>query len=173
MADNVARKKGIRAGHKGSATKIICKIEDTLGTTPIDKARLSTLHRNLSDKLDAIKALDAEINELIEDETALADEIEQANNYKEGIYEALLKIGQETKSPNPLTASLATVEGVVPASTSSGRVRLPKLQLCSFSGDITKWTGFWESFESAVHTNAELSDTEKFNYLNCLLEHSA
>lgn len=86
----MARKKRIRAGHKGSATKIICK--SALGTTPIDKARLSTLHRNLSDKLDAIKALDAEIIELIEDETALVDEIEQTDNYKEGIYEALLKI---------------------------------------------------------------------------------
>ena len=62
---------------------------------------------------------------------------------------------------------------MAPASTSSGRVRLPKLQLRSFSGDITKWTGFWESFESAVHTNTELSDTEKFNYLNSLLERSA
>ena len=169
----MARKKGIRAGHKGSAIKIIHKIEDALGTTPIDKARLSTPHWNLSDKLDTIKALNAETIELIEDETALADEIEQADNYKEGIYEALLKIDQETKSPNPPAASLATVGGMAPASTSSGRVRLPKLQLRSFSGDITKWTGFWESFESAIHTNAELPDTEKFNYLNSLLEHSA
>ena len=60
----MARKKGIRAGHKGSATKIIRKIEDALGATPIDKARLSTLHRNLSDKLDTIKSLDAETIEL-------------------------------------------------------------------------------------------------------------
>ena len=55
----------------------------------------------------------------------------------------------------------------------SSRVRLPKLQLRSFGGDLTKWTSFWESFESAVHDNVELSDIEKFNYLTSLLERSA
>ena len=43
----------------------------------------------------------------------------------------------------------------------------------SFGCDLTKWTSFWESFESAVHSNGELSDIEKFNYLNSLLESSA
>ena len=38
---------------------------------------------------------------------------------------------------------------------------------------MTKWTAFWESFESAIHSNTELSDVEKFNYLNSLLERSA
>ena len=55
----------------------------------------------------------------------------------------------------------------------SSHVQLPKLQLRSFSGDLTKWTNFWESFESPVHNNENLSDIEKFNYLTFLLEHSA
>ena len=38
---------------------------------------------------------------------------------------------------------------------------------------MTKWTSFWDSFESAVHNNRELSDIEKFNYLSTLLERSA
>ena len=36
-----------------------------------------------------------------------------------------------------------------------------------------KWTTFWESFESAIYNNSELSDVEKFNYLNSLLERPA
>ena len=47
------------------------------------------------------------------------------------------------------------------------------LQLRSFGGDLTKWTSFWESFESAVHSTDNLSDIEKFNYLTFLLERSA
>ena len=31
------------------------------------------------------------------------------------------------------------------------------------------WTSFWESYESAVHSSRELSDIDKFNYLNSLL----
>ena len=35
------------------------------------------------------------------------------------------------------------------------------------------WTTFWESFESAVHKNLSLSNINKFNYLNSLLDQSA
>jgi len=44
-------------------------------------------------------------------------------------------------------------------------VKLPKLELLSFNGDKTKWYEFWGSFESSVHTNSQLSDVDKFNYL--------
>ena len=52
-------------------------------------------------------------------------------------------------------------------------VKLPKLTLRSFNGDITKWTSFWDSYESAIHNNGNLSDIDKFNYLNSLLEPTA
>ena len=57
--------------------------------------------------------------------------------------------------------------------TLSSRVNLPRLQLRPFGGELTKWTSFWDSFKSAVHSNGELSDVEKFNYLTSLLKHSA
>ena len=56
---------------------------------------------------------------------------------------------------------------------SHARVKLPKLQLCPFSGDLMQWTSFWDAFQTAIHNNAQLSEIEKFNYLNSLLEHTA
>ena len=50
------------------------------------------------------------------------------------------------------------------------RSKLPKLVLPKFKGDITSYRTFWDSFESAVHKNPELSNIDKFNYLNSLLE---
>ena len=52
-------------------------------------------------------------------------------------------------------------------------VELPKLSLKKFSGDVTTWTTFWDTFESAIHKNPNLSDIDKFNYLNSLLENAA
>ena len=52
-------------------------------------------------------------------------------------------------------------------------VRLPKLSIKKFNGDLVKWTTFWDTFESAVHTNSSLSSIDKFNYLNSLLESEA
>ena len=51
--------------------------------------------------------------------------------------------------------------------------RLLMLQLRPFGGELNKWTGFWDSFESTVHNNRDLSDTEKFNYFSSILERSA
>ena len=74
MADALTRKKGQRAGHKGSATKIIGRIDDTMN--------------DFQWKLEVIKILDAKVLKLIK-EAALADEIERADSYKEGIYQVL------------------------------------------------------------------------------------
>lgn len=52
-------------------------------------------------------------------------------------------------------------------------MKLPKLTLPHFSGNPIKWTAFWDSYESAIHSNDELSEVDKFNYLHSLLEGSA
>ena len=51
-------------------------------------------------------------------------------------------------------------------------VRLPKPTLKKFDGDVTAWTSFWDSFESSIHLNTDLTDIDKFNYLHSLLEFS-
>ena len=53
------------------------------------------------------------------------------------------------------------------------KVKLPKLTLKRFNGDLTKWATFWDSFESSIHNNLGLSAVDKFNYLNSLLEGAA
>lgn len=50
------------------------------------------------------------------------------------------------------------------------RLRLPKLTIRKFGGDLTKWVSFWVSFESAIHNNPTLTDIDKFNYLKSYLE---
>ena len=50
------------------------------------------------------------------------------------------------------------------------KVRLPKLSLPRFNGDLVKWPTFWYSYESAIHNSDELTDVDKFNYLRSLLE---
>ena len=53
---------------------------------------------------------------------------------------------------------------------SATKVKLPKLTLKKFNGDLTKWTPFWDSFESSIDHNPDLSEVDKFNYLNSSLE---
>ena len=48
-------------------------------------------------------------------------------------------------------------------------MKLPKLETKKFSGRIEEWQEFWDSFESAIHTNTKLSSVDKFSYLRGLL----
>lgn len=106
----------------------------------------------------------------------MADEIEQADNYRETAFAALIRIDRIFGTP-PTAADThhppAEATPITTPDSRASRVRLPKLQLRPFGGDLTKWTSFWESFESAIHNNRDLSDIEKFNYLSTLLERSA
>ena len=53
------------------------------------------------------------------------------------------------------------------------QVKLPKLDLRKFDGDISKWPSFWDAFESSVHSNTKLASIDKLNYLNSLCVNSA
>ena len=53
------------------------------------------------------------------------------------------------------------------------QVKIPKLSIKKFSGDLTKWVTFWDSFNSAIHSNPSLSSMNKFNYLMSLVDSSA
>ena len=52
-------------------------------------------------------------------------------------------------------------------------MKLPKIALPHFKGNPIYWIAFWDTYESAVHLNSALSDVDKFNYLQSLLEKSA
>ena len=60
-----------------------------------------------------------------------------------------------------------------PSSGTLSKAKLPKLDLPVFKGDITEWTTFSDMYESAVHSNSNLSSVQKFTYLRTLLSHSA
>ena len=173
MAEALAKKKRIRAGHKASATKTMGKIDDILGAGSPDTSTLSLMKLTLQEKLETIKVLDSEIVELIDDEAAVTTEIEQTDGYRETIHSSLLKIEKALgKIVAPPTAATTTPSTSATTPTTS-RVKLPKLKLRPFGGELTQWTSFWESFEAAVHTNPDLTSVEKFNYLSSVLERSA
>ena len=47
---------------------------------------------------------------------------------------------------------------------------LPKLVLKKFKVEACHWQTWWDCYNSAIHTNPELTDVDRFNYLKSLLE---
>ena len=66
----------------------------------------------------------------------------------------------------------ADIEHSIPIVTKTS-VKLPKLVLRPFTGDLTQWFTFWDSFNAAVHTKIQLAKVDKFNYLKTLLSSAA
>ena len=60
-----------------------------------------------------------------------------------------------------------------PVSSSLSFPKLPKLELPKFTGKVTEWSAFWDLYNNAIHSNANMSKVKKFNYLFSLLEGNA
>ena len=168
--DWLARKKRIRAGHRGSAARMMGRVDDLLTAKTADPANRSQLAQRLVEKLETLKQLDAEIHvlELTEEEN-LEDEIQWADDFKRDLYSAMVKLDSVSSVTSVPPTTIAPSTSATPAD----RIRLLKLSIESFNGEVTKWTPFWDSYDSSIHKNSSLNDIDKFNYLRTLLKGAA
>ena len=84
---------------------------------------------------------------------------------EKAIFDCLVKIKKQ----------LATFSGrgsPTPSSDNKG-VRLPKLDVPTFDGNILNWRTFWEQFHISVHDRSNLSDSEKLVYLQHSLKNGS
>jgi hypothetical protein len=58
-------------------------------------------------------------------------------------------------------------------SESNPQVKLPNIQLPSFSGSFTEWITFRDTFLSLIHNNNSLTKIEKFHYLKSSVKSTA
>ena len=106
MSTELSKKK-IRGGHRTSAKRIVQQSNDTIadhGGDPANDKRLQQIKLSLEEKLRTLNQLDEEILNLV-DEDAVGDEIEQADLFKEKIYECTINIENyfSKRSPPPAT----------------------------------------------------------------------
>ena len=86
------------------------------------------------------------------------------------------KVDEERKATLEVLAGLSSVvKGLVEAQKEhkpsvetrplESGVKLPKIEVPTFNGNILEWNLFWEQFEVTVHSKTHISDAEKFAYL--------
>ena len=84
MAD-LAKKKQLRAGHRGSTTRMLTQVNKLLKEDKVDLAKLAQLKLSLQEKLETLKQFDSEVLELTDAEGVEA-EIQSADECKDNIY---------------------------------------------------------------------------------------
>jgi hypothetical protein len=125
--------------------------------------------------LDLIKGKRSNLNEL--NNTLMAfdtdgDKTEQDAVEKqiEETVDMIIKVDEVIVQVNRISlraksGSKTNVKSSVIANSSNKNVKLPKLQLVKFDGNMLKWQEFWDSFDSSVNQNEALTDVDRTNYL--------
>eukprot|EP00794_Sanderia_malayensis_P016165 gene16165-biopygen13734 len=196
--DKLEKAKRKRKSHRGTATKLMHKIEDVLGQENKDKLRIEQCLADLKEKAETLKVLDNEIFDLIiesADEDACDKEADEASEIKEKITytivtleNALKELDIESKWSEKSfqlgrtgnlsrSASRESINSVASSianlDMNHRRVKLPKLELKKFGGKIAEWPEFWDGFRSAIHEDSQLAKVDKFKYLKSFLEEPA
>ena len=160
-------------------TKLITEANEILQGTlnDDDLTQIDVISRLLEEKRKTLNDINQQVLSLCNVET-IEIEIEESEEIVEKIVKCRRNIEEATRRNNENQSTLVSQPstmngyGLQPTHTQA-KARLPKLPLPKFKGDVTDWTSFWDSFKSAVHSNVQLSNIDKFNYLNSLLEGTA
>ena len=180
-----------RAGHRTFLTGILPEVDACLGNYVSEsKAELLKWKATLAEQLDKILPLDEGIlAELVDDEKSTEEdvtaEIGESARLKAEVTQRLVAIDEKlnvvTGTPPPSSEGQATssflnvnqengnLNAATPTTQKNARVKLPKLEVRKFNSKLHEWQEFWDSFESAIHTNESLSNVDKFSYLRGLL----
>ncbi len=115
------------------------------------EAQLAELKNKLSDARRGLLSLRTDIVDL----NGLLSRVEEA------LFDCLLKVCKLLHSQLPSSpSSHSDVKGV----------KLPKLDVPTFDGNILEWTTFWEQFKILVHYRVNLTDSGKLTYLRHALK---
>ena len=137
MASELERK---RTACNGWATRSANSLKDYLQRDDITKVKLGELISDFDKRLEALDCVQTQVEMSFEDLDALLADIEVSGNYRDSICETRLKAlecFEKLSVTNPLEADVTSV-----TSTGTADVKLPKLSLPKFSGDVLQWQIF-------------------------------
>ena len=155
---NLAALKRTRAGLRASVTRACNKLEEALSSQEAVQvsAALSLLERRFKDLEIASSACHVASDITEDDVTAMFEE--------EDAYTLAYEVARE--KANKFLTPPPTPQLPVPADPARPKpVKLERLSLPSFNGDVLQFTEFWPTFKARVHNSPELDDSDKFGYL--------
>ena len=191
--EQIERVRKRRRTTRGLVTKLLTKTEECLGQEEIDvdQRKLKHFQAELMDKSECLKQLDATVLDSLYDEDAddeicmkeaeEADEIQEKISFKLiCIEEALREISeskesvsersQKSESRESIPDSVKSSETTASLPRNAAKIKLPKLEIKKFNGKLQEWSEFWDSFDSAIHSEQGLAKVDKFKYLRGFLE---
>ena len=134
-----------------SVTSVITNVAET----PLDTFALRQYEEKTGDmNKELVKSRDQLDHMDLEDDDEL---FQLQDRLEKQVFDCSVKIKKLLSSPDVSVSSSASIE--------RKGLKLPKLDVPKFDGNILNWRSFWEQFCIAVHDCTHLSDSEKLVYL--------
>ncbi|XP_043195478.1 uncharacterized protein LOC122366890 [Amphibalanus amphitrite] len=149
---------------QGWLTRTVSKLEGVLSSKEVQKLPLSDLLSEFKKRLEDFDSAEADYEMELPD-TDIAAAIEAAGEVRD---QAVLSRQRAIKLLGDMEESAEAGSSC----SSSDKVRLPKLQLPKFAGDVLKWPQFWEAFSVTVD-KSDMPEVTKLTYLRSLLSGEA
>ena len=159
--EEVEKLKRVRNASKGWLSRAASKLEK-LVAGEFNEPEMSEALRDFEKRLDAFDLAQSAYEVELKEE-AMENEILSAAETRDTAIQAKVKALKVQSS----AAGSETQSG-----KSQAHVRLPKLDLPTFSGDPQKWMSFWDSFKASVD-DSELPEISKLTYLKSVLKGEA
>ena len=149
---------------------VIQEILETSKDSSNNVIRMENRVQKLSGYMESCSEVRDEVIALISDDE-IAEEAQKWNDYQR-VIDYALDIAQEYISKQSVSkVDEQTTSGS--AQHKQSHLKLPKLELPKFDGDVLKFQNFWDQFEAAVHDNDNVPAVQKFTYLRSVLEGAA
>ena len=158
-----------RMAARGWVTRASRKLDELSNVRDIDNLELRDAIEELDKRLETLdnaqSVVELELTvEQLEEDIIVASEFRDKARVPRMRATKMMAARVPARAPSEQD-SVSVVSAAVEA-------KLPKLELPTFSGDVTEWTSFWDQFQAVVHAS-ELPDITKFSYLRSLLKGEA
>ena len=84
------------------------------------------------------------------------------------LFDISLNIRNKTVKPPMSAAKSASTTSI-----EAKMIKLPKLDVLTFNGNILQWLTFWEQFSVAIHDRVDITNPQKMAYLRQALKHGS
>ena len=121
---------------------------------------------SLQDRINKVKQQNENILKILKTED-MQNELEEILIQEEKLQFLITRI-QHCLSKPKIHVDRNSLPSPLPVSE-NGKVKLLKLEISKFNGDVINWKGLWDQFCSAIHKNNSISDVDKFSYLKTFL----
>ena len=172
---NIETLKKSRRSAKGWVTRSIDHLKTLINNPNPSIKELHISIKDLERRLEVLDKVQLEIEVLLDDDVIFQADQDEAHKFRSeavlvGVAAEEKLEGLMTVNQNERRAS-EDAQASVPASEACD-VKLPKLQLPKFKGDVMEWTSFWDNFETHIDSKT-ISNVTKFTYLQSCLEGDA